>query len=419
MPKIYIIGIGTGAVRTITREAEEIILSSDCLIGDKRVLKPFEHLNKPVFCSSSVNEIKTYLAGCSEKDQISILVSGDVGFYSLAKTLLAGNPEIKAELICGISSLQYFCAKHKIPWEDVNVLSLHGRKGSVVNRVRNNPVVFILTGGAVNPAQVCRELCQAGLEWVRVSTGEDLSYPQEKITTGTARALAEKDFGSLSVMLVFNDKVSKRGYAALGLPDEMFKRGKTPMTKQEVRAVVLSKLRLKPSDTVFDIGAGTGSVAVEIALLLTDGEVYALEKDEEAVGLLQENKQLFSAYNLQVRQAAAPDGLAELPVPDKVFIGGSGGKLQAILNAIYAKNPEVRVVISVITLETLSETVAYFRNKTDLNVEIISVAVAKAQKLGDYNLLKGQNPVFIITAESKSRLKQIEPENLRESGGQA
>jgi precorrin-6Y C5,15-methyltransferase (decarboxylating) len=220
-------------------------------------------------------------------------------------------------------------------------------------------------------------------------------------------------------MLVFNDKVSKRDYAAHGLPDEMFSRGKAPMTKQEVRSIVLSKLRLKPSDTVFDIGAGTGSVAVEMALLLTDGAVYALEKDGEAVGLLQKNKQLFSAYNLHIRQTVAPDGLAELPVPDKVFIGGSGGKLQAILDAIYSKNPEVRVVISVITLETLSETVAYYKNRPDLDVEIVSVAVAKAQKLGDYNLLKGQNPVFIITAESKDRLKPIEPENLRESGEQA
>jgi len=419
MPNVYIIGIGTGAARTMTCEAEEIILKSDCLIGDKRVLQPFEHLNKPLLYSSSVTEINTYLAGCRENDQVSVLVSGDVGFYSLAKRLVAGDPENKVELICGISSLQYFCAKHKIPWEDVNVLSLHGRKGSVVNRVRNNPVVFILTGGAVSPAQVCRELCQAGLEWVRISIGEDLSYPQEKITTGTAQALAEKNFGPLSVMLVFNDKVSKRDYAAHGLPDEMFSRGKAPMTKQEVRSIVLSKLRLKPSDTVFDIGAGTGSVAVEMALLLTDGAVYALEKDGEAVGLLQKNKQLFSAYNLHIRQTVAPDGLAELPVPDKVFIGGSGGKLQAILDAIYSKNPEVRVVISVITLETLSETVAYYKNRPDLDVEIVSVAVAKAQKLGDYNLLKGQNPVFIITAESKDRLKPIEPENLRESGEQA
>lgn len=403
MPNVYIIGIGPGANRTMTREAEDIIRNSDCLIGDKRMLKPFEHLNKPVFLSSSVVEICDYLAGRGENDQAAVLVSGDVGFYSLAKRLAAVNPEKKVELICGISSLQYFCAKHKIPWEDVNVLSLHGRKGTAVNRVRNHPAVFIMTGGSVTPAQVCRELCQAGLEQAKVSVGEDLSYPWERITTGTARTLAEKDFSALSVMLVFNDKISPPGFVTHGLPDELFRRGRTPMTKQEVRTVILSKLQLKLTDIAFDIGAGTGSVAVEMALRLTDGEVYALEKDAEAVRLLEENKQLFSAYNLHIRQTVAPDGLAELPVPDKVFIGGSGGNLQAILKAVYARNPLARVVISAITLETLSATVTYYQDRPDLNVEIISVAVARAQKLGNYNLLKGQNPVFIITAESEEK----------------
>jgi len=401
MPFVNIIGIGTGQIKTITREAEEIINNSVCLIGDKRVLKPFEGFNIPLFYSSNIAEIRQHLAGFGEADQVAVLVSGDVGFYSLAKLLVDRcEPKEKIKLICGISSLQYFCAKHQIPWQEVKVLSLHGRDGKVINSVMNNQRVFILTGGKKTPAEVCKQLCQAGLETVKVSVGENLSYPEERITTGTAKTLSEMTFADLAVMLVWSDQSLKKEFVTHGLPDTHFIRGQVPMTKQEVRSVVLSKLQLTSGDTVYDIGAGTGSVAIEMALQVTAGSVYAIERNPEAIEILYKNKQKFFAYHLQIIQAVAPDGIEDLPDPDKVFIGGSGGNLPEILNTLYARNPQVRVVITAITLETLQEAVGYYKGRPDLDVEVIQVAVSKARKLGDYHLLTGQNPVFVITAEA-------------------
>lgn len=416
MPRVNIVGIGTGDLKSITREAEETIRNSHGLIGDKRVLKPFEHLNKTVFYSSNVTEIKEYLSGWGEEDSVSVLVSGDVGFYSLAKGLTAAiDPKEKVRLVCGISSLQYFCAKCRVPWENVNVLSLHGRKGKVVNRVINNQIVFVMTGGKYTPSDVCRELCQAGLGFIQVSVGENLSYPQERITAGTAELLADKTFEDLSVMLIFQDQLRKRDFVTHGLPDEMFIRGDVPMTKQEIRAVVLSKLQLTLTDTVYDIGAGTGSVAVEMALQVTEGSVYGIEKNPEAVDILRKNKEKFAAYNLNIIQEEAPEGLADLPCPDKVFIGGSGGRLKDILEVVYARNDQARVVISAITLETLNEAVSYYQNKTDQSVEIVHIAVTKTRKIGGYNLLTGQNPVFVLTSERVSPGTQGEGENSYES----
>ncbi|ADY57154.1 precorrin-6y C5,15-methyltransferase (decarboxylating), CbiE subunit [Syntrophobotulus glycolicus DSM 8271] len=400
MPRINIVGIGPGDRKTMTEEAVGAIQNSRYLIGDKRVLEPFEHFRKEMFYSSNVKEINNYLTGLGQEEEASVLVSGDVGFYSLAKRLLETGKREEIRLICGLSSLQVFCSRLGIPWQDVNVLSLHGRDGNVLNRVMRHRTVFIMTGGSCTPAAVCRELCRSGLETVRVSVGENLSYPGERITTGTAEALAEEDFAELSVMLVFNNSPVQGELTTSGLPDGMFIRGDAPMTKQEIRAVVLSKLQLAAGDTVYDIGAGTGSVAVEMALRLTEGTVFAIEKEPGAVDLLQQNKQKFAAYNLHILQAAAPEGLAALPCPDKAFIGGSGGRLKDILDLVYAKNPRARVVLTAITLQTLTQAAAYYEGRTDLKAEIIQVGISKAQKLGGYHLLTGQNPVFVITAES-------------------
>lgn len=402
MPKINIIGMGTGNENLLTNEARQAIEASTCLIGDKRILALFEALGKPVFYSSRIPEIMNYIDGADDDANISILVSGDVGFYSLAKPILDSfENTVNIRLICGIGSLQYFCAKLKIPWQDAVACSLHGRTGNIIGKVMKHKKVFVLTGGDCTPASVCRMLCRFGLGSVKVSVGENLSYDDERIVTATAGELADRSFASLSVMMIYSDAPLSGKCAAYGMPDEWFIRGNVPMTKQEVRAVSLSKLRLSEKDTVFDIGAGTGSVSVEIAMTVTEGFVYAVEKDEEAAELIRKNREKFGAYNLLIVCETAPDGLDGLPSPDKVFIGGSGGNLKAVLNAVYGKNPNAGVVINAVTLETLNEALDYYKNKKDYEMEITGVAVSKARTAGNYHLMTGQNPVFVIAAQKK------------------
>ena len=178
--------------------------------------------------------------------------------------------------------------------------------------------------------------------------------------------------------------------------DNHFIRGRVPMTKSEIRAIVLSKLDLKKDSTVYDIGAGTGSVGIEAALSMRQGSVYAIEKKEDGCELIRRNQEALGAKNLTVVCGSAPEALTGLPVPDRVFIGGSGGRLAEILDLVREKNPQARAVITVIALETLAAVGGYLKDRR-LEAEIVSVQVARAEKRGSYHLMQGQNPVYIIT----------------------
>jgi len=401
MPGINIIGCGPGNTELLTAEAKKAVERSCCLIGDKRMLVPYENSGKQIFHSGSPEEIIRYLEAVGHNEEVAVLVSGDVGFYSLTKKLLE-TVKNQIKLFCGIGSMQYFCSKLKTSWEDVVPVSLHGRDVSIPGPIMYNEKVFILTGGKNTPQSICRTLCEYGLGSLTVSVGENLSYEQERITTASASVIAEKSFEALSVILVQNSQPSGNNVVTHGLPDEIFIRGEVPMTKQEVRSVSLSKLQLRSTDIVYDIGAGTGSVAVEMALQVRNGRVYALEKDPEAILLIKKNREKFGTANLKVIEALAPEGLQALPAPNRVFIGGSSGNLTDILNAVYEKNQETRVVINAITLETLNEAVYYYSSREAYEAEITNISVSRAAKIGNYHLMKAQNPVYIITATRKT-----------------
>lgn len=184
--------------------------------------------------------------------------------------------------------------------------------------------------------------------------------------------------------------------------DEEFIRGRVPMTKSEVRAVSISKLELSEGDIVYDIGAGTGSVAVEMALTSRIGHVYAVERGDEGCRLIRQNQEHFHVTNLTVVKGEAPEILEGLPAADRVFIGGSGGRLPLILDQVFKKNPHARVVVNVAALETLAEVNAYLQGH-EREAEIVSVQVARAKKLGDYHLMEGQNLVYIVTFDPVGR----------------
>lgn len=177
--------------------------------------------------------------------------------------------------------------------------------------------------------------------------------------------------------------------------DDQFIRGQVPMTKSEVRAVSLSKLELKAEGVLYDIGAGTGSVSVEAARLLVRGQVYAIERNEAACRLINQNKARFQTGNLTVVHGTAPGCLEELPAPDYVFVGGTGGSLPVLMDMIVQRNPRVRVVINVIALESLAQVVEWMQTR-QRPAEIVSVQIARSREAGGYHLMEGGNPVYVI-----------------------
>ena len=251
------------------------------------------------------------------------------------------------------------------------------------------------------PAEWIAQARKSGL-----SVGEQLSYEDETITTGTAEELQSKAFAPLSAVLIENDHPD--AIVTHGLPDEAFLRGAgeggvVPMTKSEVRAVALSKLRLTERAVCYDIGAGTGSVAIEMALQAKHGHVYAVERRDDAVELLKKNQAAFHVENLTVVSGTAPEACRDLPAPTHVFIGGSAGNLRDILSMLLAKNPHVRIVATAVSLESIAELTACMKDFAFTEAEAVSVQIARGKKAGPYHLMTGQNPVYIFTMQSEEK----------------
>ena len=402
MLKVNIIGIGPGNPELLTREAALAIEQSNILIGDSRMLAAYTTEKKTVFQTISTAKILDIIKELDPaKDIVGILVSGDIGFFSLTKTIADKLSACEVKRFCGISSLVYFTQKLDMSWDDAKIISMHGRNNNLVAAVAKNTKVFSLTGGENSPAKLCKELCDCGYSDVFVYVGENLSYADEKITKGFASELVGMEFPSLSVMMIINDKPIDGCHYVHGLPDDFFVRAKVPMTKQEVRSISISKLSPRSTDIIYDIGAGTGSVSVELALIAKNGKVWAFERNPEAIELIRMNSKKLYVQNLEIIEGEASAEIKETPAPDCVFIGGSGGNLHSMLDTIYLKNNEARVVINAITVETLASVLDYYKNKSNYEIEIVNVFCARSQKIGSYNLMKAQNPVYVISANRK------------------
>lgn len=402
MLRVNIVGIGPGNPDLLTGAARQAIANSNILVGDKRMLEPFAENGKMLYYTIKTSDIAEIAANANpKKDIVAVLVSGDVGFFSLAKTISGKLPDCECVRYCGISSLVYFSSKLQISWDDAKIVSMHGRRQNLVAAVNRNKKVFSLTGGDNSAQALCAKLCQHGLGKVKVYVGENLSYPEEKITSGTAEEISALQFPSLSVMMIINEDADEFSPVVHGLADDLFMRSKVPMTKQEVRSVSMSKLQPKATDLIYDIGAGTGSCSIELALLANKGKVWAFERNPVAVELLEKNKALFAVENIEIVAGEALENIKEMPAPDCVFVGGSGGDLCQMLDIIYAKNSNCRVVINAITVETLAEVATYYKEHKDYALEIVNVFVARGKHLGNYNLMMAQNPVYVMTALKK------------------
>lgn len=189
-------------------------------------------------------------------------------------------------------------------------------------------------------------------------------------------------------------------YKSGGIPDELFIRGQVPMTKAEVRAITIAKARLTDAQVIWDIGAGTGSISVEAALTSLDGQVHAVEKEDDAVELLKQNIKLFGVENVSIHHGTAPEALTGLPVPDRVFIGGSGGNFEQIIRHVNDRLvPGGRVVINAIVLETLMSAVELLKAYRFNDIDIVQVSISKTVNTGRINMFKSNNPVFVISGE--------------------
>jgi len=395
---VTLIGMGSGQPENLTLQGLAALRQADLILGARRLLAVL-----PAGCTE--NRAAAYrpdevaeLLQTSGAENAVLVYSGDTGFYSGASSMMEKLEAlgVRARVLPGLSSIQLLAAALGRPWQGWNLVSAHGRTCDPVAECMQGRPTFFLTGGSEDPATLCAQLAAEGFGDVQGVVGQCLGTPEEKLFRGSVKELAAGRFNSLSVLLV--EAVEGLPRRAPGLPDEAFERGDVPMTKQEVRAAVLAKLAVRPEDILWDVGAGTGSVSVELALAAPRGRVYAVECRPEGCALIKANREKFRTRNLVLVEGLAPDALSDLPAPDAVFIGGSKGSLAAILDAALDKNPDARICVSAIALETLSAAVTALTAK-GRTVQVSQIAVSRAKAVGGLHLMMAQNPIYLITGE--------------------
>ena len=439
MRKVTIIGSGPGNPDLLSRAALDAIDIADVVIGAHRALAGIDVPPDVVrYELVKTADIVAALTDAASWQRAVVVMTGDVGLFSGARRLveaLSGDAQVDVHVIPGISSASYLAARLARPWQDWRFVSAHGVACDIVAEAERAGELFLATSGGEDPSRLSGELVQGGFGDARVTVAERLSYPDERITCATASEIAGQTFDDLNVMLIefagcagspagssaaseapagasapaaasstadsagaSRAAISRWPYASSGIPDELFIRGDVPMTKQEVRAVALAKLRLTATDTVWDVGAGTGSVSIEAALVARAGSVWAVERNAAGVRLIRENADAFGCGNVHTVPGVAPEALAKLPVPDAVFVGGSAGELPSIVEAALEKNSQVRLCVPCVTVETLTEACALLSGSRFRGFEACQVSAARAEAVGSHHLMKAQNPVFLVSA---------------------
>lgn len=406
MSRLTIIGIGPGSAEYFMPAARNRMRGAHTVIAARRILPMLREVCGAVETEFlPMGKIKDTLEMIDgllrEEKEVALIVSGDPLMYSLYKTIL--NQEISAdwemEVIPGIGSMQMLGAAFGETMEDARLVSVHGRSrtpGSVALCVTENPKVFFLCSKEQGPAWLSQIMLNYHLDDVEVFAGANLSYEDQILESGSPAEMAKKEFPSLCVAMIKNPHPRPVTRPCF-LSDEDFERGRTPMTKEEIRVLILHKMKIHPDDVIWDIGAGTGSVSVECARQAPFGQVHSVERDEAAVHLIEKNRDKFELDNLFIYQGDAAERTADLPVPDKVFIGGSGGKLGEIMKNIAAFDREIRVTVSAVTLETIAEAGEILGNY-DADYDVIQATVGRGRKIGSYHIMDTNNPVMIFTA---------------------
>lgn len=404
--EISLIGTGMGNTGTLSAGGKEALENAGLIIGSGRLLETARAvtnaLDKEMFNAYDADIIYNYIKRNPQYKNIAILLSGDTGFYSGAGRLREKLQKLQGyniQIIPGISSVAYFAARLKINWQDIKLSSLHGRTQNVIAAIKSNEKTFILLGMKDSVSGLADICIKYGLKGLVFHIGCNFGYSNEEIISGSPEDFTGFINKGFLYCAIIENPYAKENIITHGIPDSQFIRGNVPMTKEEIREISVSKLHLVKDAIVYDIGAGTGSVSVECARMAYNGKVYAVEKNEEAVKLIKQNKILHGTDNLEIITGEAPAVLEGLEVPTHVFIGGSSGKLNQVIDTIFSKNNNARIVINAVTLETVTEVQSIIKEKGLEGTDITCIIASKAKKAGNYHIMAALNPVWIIVLE--------------------
>lgn len=404
---IILAGIGMGASKGLTGEVSDAIESADILLGAKRLIEPYKPRmeKKPYYLGKDIVPYleSMFLQSAGKRYRVVVLFSGDSGCYSGCQALARCLHEAVAEkrfladirILPGISSVSYLASCIGESYQDAAIMSMHGKLlPDLARRIQENEQTFLFMSGVKDMRKLGTALTEALMNDCIITAGYQLSYEDEEIRKLTPKECLSCEKEGLYICFIYNPHPKKRPLAP-GIEDEEFIRGKVPMTKKEIREVSICKLRLYPGAVVYDIGSGTGSVAVEMADISPDIEVFALEQKPEAVELIEKNKEKFHLDNITVIRTKAPEGLMDLKMPTHAFIGGSGGNMKEIIETLHQINPGMRIVINAVSIETLCEIKEILMAYPVCDTEFVQLQVSRVKELGAYHMMQAENPIFV------------------------
>ena len=410
--RIFIIGVCPGLA--FGGEAKKRLAESDVILASRRILddlsnygsspEDFTKFSSKVKAIDKIDETVSFLRGFTS-GKVSVLASGDPLFFGIGRILTAEFSQEEVKIYPAVSSMQLAFAKIGMPWEDAFFVSLHGAKKRHW-QPEDLPLLagiygklLILTGGkGRRPADIAPYLPGHA----KVFVFERLGYPDETVTRTTSKGLLKKNFREPNLIIAEASPrprgVLEREDISFGLGEDEFEHDGL-ITKDEARAVLIHKLRLPREGVLWDIGAGSGSVGIEAKRLSPGLNIYAVEKDRRRAARIAKNCQKLSAGAINIIEGEAPKILAGLPAPQRVVIGGGGGRLSDIIKAVSAVMDKGIVVVSAITLESIADTVHFLKEEGFAKIDAVSVAASRMEPLKDRNFMKALNPVFIIRGQ--------------------
>lgn len=395
---IYLIGAGIAGCEGLSTRALEAIDTAEVLVGRQRHLDRFPDFKGEKMVLGDLPPLLSFLQSTAK--QVAVLATGDPNFFGTGRFLLRNLPKERLEIFANVTSMQYAFARIREPWDDSIFLSVQGRgMGPSIDKIVAAEKACILTDETNTPAAIAHELISRGAEGYEAWVCEDLGLPTEKFTRTTIKGLLTLQHSELNILIlirIYENNLTQ--YPLIGVDDEEFASIKKLFTRQEVRAVTLAKLKLQNDLVVWDIGAGSGSISIEASNLLPNGKLFAVEKNSQYVQLLKQNLEKFCARNVKLVEAYAPEGLDELPDPDRVFVGGAGGNLEEIIEQVDRRlKSDGLIVINATTLDTLTKSIEALEYH-GYQVEVVCVNVSRTRPLTEFKLFEAQDPVYIITA---------------------
>jgi precorrin-6Y C5,15-methyltransferase (decarboxylating) len=400
---VTVVGVGDDGCKGLTARGLEAVMRAAWLVGGERHLAFFpEFRGERLVLGGGLGATLERVAAIADEHNVCVLASGDPLFFGVGAQVIARVGAEHVEVIPHPSAMQWAFARVGQRWDDASFISLHGRpREGLLTRLRRSAKVALYTDATNSPAAIAAHLGAHGETAWRAWVCENLGGPDERVRAFDLATLATcTDVAPLNVLVLVRADPAWRPPPAIPfLHEDAFAKRmpkKGLITKREVRLLALASLGLREESVVWDIGAGSGSVAIEAAMLAPLGRVYAIEIDPEGVELCRENLRAHAVDNVRVVAGRAPEALAELETPDAVFVGGSKGSMEEIIEvALDRLQPGGRLVVNTITLENSGEAYAAFRRR-ELVPEVTLLQIARAEPLARYLRYEAQNPIQIF-----------------------